>query len=98
MPKYSYADIKSEYKMMHDKGDPWGSVMQAWFSCAAELWQRGLVVPVAWGYSPGLAAVPTDPEDFMYDLFRGADNQSIVKFGNVLAKYAGLLKRAGKDY
>lgn len=98
MPSYAYADIKSEYQLSRDSGDPWGSLMTAWFGLAGELWMRGEAVPVEWNYSPGAAADPREPEDYMYDLYKDATTEALVRFGNVLERYARFVKRAGRDY
>jgi len=95
----NYDDIKTEYKLMRDRGDPWGSAMGAWFDLAAELEYRYGETPSEWQYvPPATAGDPREEDSAYFDLFQDASREALVQLGNLLSRYATMLRRAGMDY
>lgn len=93
----NYRDLRAEFGLLFDPGDPWGSTMGWRFDIAAELYLRGAEVPEGWEYrpSPGM----TEREDtYEAEIAAQCDTESLVRFGNVLQRYDRLLRRAGMDY
>lgn len=76
----------------------YGWCMSAWFAVAAEMYWRGMDIPSDWNYSPGAARDPREPDAPEYLYCLEASNDELRAAGNVLARYARMLKHAGKDY
>lgn len=93
----TYSNLVGEFRLMFDAGDPWGDTMSAWFSTAAELYNRGATIPDEWSYKPG-ACVEQEVDDIWSELFEHAEDVDILKFGRMLSKYAYVLRTAGVDY
>lgn len=88
-----------------DGGDPWGSVMTAWFDIAECLYRNGADIPADWEYRPSpLMNVGERPEEasMFYEecdlLMREGHYSNLIHAGNVLVRYAAQLKLAGFDY
>lgn len=97
--KDMYKDLVGEFKLVSDKGDMWGEAMGTFFTVAAELYHRGdFYVPPKWDYSPGMAEDPREPEDYFYDMCIECSTADLQKFGHLLNRYTGFLKRAGHSY
>jgi hypothetical protein len=100
-----YKHLKFEFATAWDGFDPWASVMEWWFAVAEFLYHEGETLPASWefrdspvhahGYEP--EGYPAEMVDDLYDegLITLADVHAL---GDVLTKYAGILKLAGKDY
>ena len=91
-----YQDLKAEYRLEHDHGDRWGSVMGAWFDVASLLHNRGANIPADWCYRPGAC----DPQEVSswHEHWDCANDYDLTKFGNLLARYAGALRAAGQAH
>ena len=91
-----------------DNYDKWGSALGHRFGIATVLWVMGEYVPYGWEFSPGMAAIGPDDirEDETYpdiywldELESGTISADDMRHaGNVLARYAELLRRADLDY
>lgn len=95
----------------YDPYDPWGSTIEAQFQICYTLLRGGADIPAAWQFSPG-AFVPTaddnDPDNedgegsllgWEFDLIlREGGYRNLIHAGNILERYATLLKSEGKDY
>ena len=92
------ADLKGEYRMFGDDGDPWGAVMGVWFQVAHHLEARGRLAPAAWSFNPGALGPHVDRDDVWFEALDGASDAALIAFGNILCRYAAKLKVAGKDY
>ena len=78
-------------------GDWWGDTMEWWFATAGEMWERGLDIPADWHYRPSPMG-GKDPEAYETEVCEGATDDALRLFGRALNRYAGILKKAGKDY
>lgn len=92
-----YEDLKTEYRLTNDD-DAWGNCMGWLFAVCGEIYMRGRDIPAAWGYSPGMASDPRDPESYEGQSCKLATDQALDKFGENLHRLAGFLKACGKDY
>ena len=97
MEQLTYADAVQEYRLLGDSGDPWGTMMQWWFTVAEEMHSRGLPIPASWQYRQGLSP-QNDPTDPVTEVVVALSDADLAKLGNVLDRYASILKKAGKDY
>ena len=97
-PFYTYEDLKAEYRLMQDSGDKWGSAMECFFSLCAELWMRGAYDAPEWGYSPGIADDPREPDGGYYEIFIDAQTDALQKLGALMFRYTGILEAAGHSY
>ena len=88
----SIKDIKEEFRISYDHHDAWGCVMNAWFDIAEALHLRGDDVPSHWGFAPGAGLLREASWLHHYE------SDVLSRFGNVLFRWARLLKSAGRDY
>jgi hypothetical protein len=88
------AALRAEYRMGHDPGDAWGSVMGAWFEIAEALEARGEAAPDHWLFRAGCMA-PVE-EDDAWTQFWPSD--TLARFGDVLARWSRMLRHAGRSY
>lgn len=89
-------DLKEEFKFSGDSGDPWGSCLSVHFQLADYLhFKRSASVPQHWEYSPGLGS-DIDPE--WENFFESTPLEQLIQFGNILERYANILRTQGKDY
>jgi hypothetical protein len=96
---YNYAQIKSEFKIMFDPGDPWGSTMGWWFAIADSLtFIHGVETPSDWQFRPSPLGPSNDPDAYETEIVDKSDPDDLIRFGNVLTRYAHCLKRAGMSY
>jgi len=89
-------ELKAEFRL-HSDGDPWGTTMAFWFAVAGEMYVRGIPIPDAWRYRPSPLGAK-DPDAFETEICEQAGDETLAAFGALLNRYAGFLKRAGKDY
>lgn len=93
----SYNDLKAEFKMFAD-GDLWGQTMNWWFSLAATLvFDRGADCPSEWQYRAP-AGDDRSEDDYAVDILKQAATDDLLKFGQLLSRYANFLARAGLSY
>jgi hypothetical protein len=95
-------DLKSEYRLMADSGDRWGSVMLVLFDVCAEIDNRinenavcGFLEKV--GYSAGLGGSHVECE-IWHEIFKDAHTGDLIRFGAILDRYRAMLVLAGEDY
>lgn len=89
-----------EYKMTGDC-DAWGSAMNAWFAVAHELYARHANIPAHWEFKPGCTTTAENARDdgnYWFEVFQDYGTDDLIRFGNILERYARLIRRAGKDY
>lgn len=94
----TFSELKNEFNILRDSGDPWGSCMSMFFSVASEMWWRGLDIPAAWGYSPGMTSDPRQLDDLEAQVCLEATDEALEAMGDFLHRYAELIKKAGRDY
>tara|TARA_R110000822_G_scaffold91439_3_gene210782 strand:- start:295 stop:570 length:276 start_codon:yes stop_codon:yes gene_type:complete len=85
-------DMKEEFRMSFDRHDSWGHVMSAWFDIAEALHARGDDVPSHWEFHSG----PSQEHEASWLHHYKSDVMS--DFGEILCRWAGMLKSAGRDY
>ena len=100
-----YKDLRGEFTLMFGDGDEWGTTLSFWFAVAEVAYHAGTVLPSHWEFRD--SPVHEDdwrPEDYpgsivqeMYDAGEVTE-ADLISFGNVVTRYANLLKMAGKDY
>ena len=91
-------DLKAKFRTFCD-GDDWGETMCWLFTIADELhFERATPVPDEWQFRPSPLGPSNDDDDFRTDCVREADDETLVRFGNLLTRYARLLRKHGKDY
>lgn len=79
--------------------DSWGNVMAWWFSIADHLtFNSDLYVPDSWEYRPSPLGPSNDPDDYVTNVLNETDDNLLLKFGNILERYARNLERHGKNY
>lgn len=95
----SYRDLKTQLMMGFDPGDRWGSAMGMFFDVTEELDRRGADIPPAWGYRCGALGVG-EPETYDAEVITelNPDDEDLLRLGNVLHRYTGMLDRAGHSY
>lgn len=90
----------AEYRNMGDC-DAWGSSMQAWFAVAHELFARGADIPSHWEFKPGICLTPEtarEDDNYWFEVFGEYSDEDLVTFGNILERYARLLKHLEQNY
>ena len=91
-------EFKTEYNIVSDKCDNWGSSMMAFFECAGQMNKRGLNIPYEWAYSPGMGSDGTDVDSYWYDLFEESTDSVLCNIGNLLHRYTQYLEFKGESY
>lgn len=90
-----------------DRGDPWGSVISAFFSVAETLFRHGTKVPAEWKFSPSpminVGDSPDEDDDLAVELSEGIANghynvDDLLYAGNIFHRYADWCRRDGVDY
>lgn len=101
MNQYTLHDLVLLYKQdVHDKTDPWGSAMAAYFDVCNELERRGEEVPAIHGYrcSP---MEPEDPDEYCVpemSLEWATDPHVLRRFAECMRRYTEMLRKAGLSY
>lgn len=97
--KMNFSQLKSEFRLTSD-GDDWGNTMIWWFSIADEIYfkRKTLCVPPSWKFKPSPAGFVNDLDDYVANCVSEADDQSLMRMGNLVHRYARFLKHLGKDY
>lgn len=96
--QFDYTFLMNEFRLLFDASDPWGHTMHCWFGVAGELYHRGEDIPNAWNYGPGSGDPRLDNDDYFREVLNDATPEALQKFGDLLTRYAGKLKRAGMSY
>lgn len=92
-------DLKTEFQLTYDKGDPWGSCMQWLFAvCDYLTFETDECVPNHWQFKP--SPFGADTEDYNYQTLKELDapSEDVLHFGSLLIRFSELLKRKGLDY
>lgn len=103
-----YKNLRTEFSVMWDGSDPWGSALSWWFAIAEFLYHHDEgEVPEEWEFrdSPahydGFDLDDRGAEDAMiwdmYDLGEFTLDDALT-FGRVLSRYLDILRAADKDY
>lgn len=95
--KNNLSEFKALLRMNDVAGDPWGTIVGAWFDCAAHLYEVG-DCPREWRYRPGLGGNVIDKDSPYFDLFNELDAEGLTEIGNYLWRISEALKRKGLDY
>jgi hypothetical protein len=95
----------------YDPYDPWGSTVEAQFQICYTLMRGGAEIPAAWQFSPGAWTPSEDDNDpdnedgdgsllgWEFDIIlREGGYRNLIHAGEVLNRYATLLKSEGHDY
>jgi len=91
-------DVKQEFRLTYDGGDPWGSVMPWAFAVAEESYfNRNGDAAMVLGYTPG-AGVPDLSENYGRDLLKQLPDGDLYQFAVLLKRFIDLCKRKGWDY
>lgn len=91
-------DLKIEFRITNC-GDAWGTTLSWLFAIAEELYfNRDTEVPDSWNFQPSPFGITTDDDSYELNVVRECDDALLIKFGNILSRYANFLKRANKDY
>jgi hypothetical protein len=93
----TYRELKNELMMSWDSHDRWGSAMSLFFDVAEELHRRHGDTPDSWQFRPGALGVG-EPETYEAEIMTCADTPDLLRLGNVLYRYTGMLDRAGESY
>ena len=91
-------DLKREYRLAGDSGDPWGTCMGVWFDIAEWLYCAGEDVPDHWHFQPGAGMSEPEPDSYWTELFREVDPDTLREFGNLLQRLSHILRAQGRDY
>lgn len=93
------SQLKSEFRLTAD-GDDWGNCMHWWFTIADEIHfnRETISVPSSWKYTPSPLGLSNDPDDIVTRAVAEAENDSLMKFGHLMNRYAHFLEHLGKDY
>lgn len=90
--------LKFEFRLTND-GDDWGHVMSWLFVVADEIhFERDFDVPDDWGFRPSPLGKTTEEDDYYGSVVSMADDDSLLKFGNMLNRAARCLNANGKSY
>jgi hypothetical protein len=89
-------DLLREFRTFFD--EPWGSTMLWWFTIADELYWREGYTPPHWEYRPSPIGPVNDPDDYATQVCVETGADALVFAGNVLYRYAKLLKANDMDY
>lgn len=92
--------LAADFRLMSDwKYDPYGSAVGMHFTIAFELYHRGCEIPGKWEFRPPMGSGDIrEHEDAFFDSCEGATEADLVSFGNVLSRYASILRAQGRSY
>ena len=85
-----------------DGADPWGESHAWWFAAAAKLEFEFNGAPEEWRFCPGTGITSDSWREsfgsYELDMLEGADEETLIRFGNIMGRWASKAKAAGKDY
>ena len=92
--------LKAEFRLTDDLGDSWGNAMQWWFTIADEIYfnRDKLCVPDEWQFKPSPLGPSNDPDDYVTNVVKNTPDETLMGFGNLVHRYASLLKSKRMDY
>lgn len=88
--------LLQEFRLFFD--EPWGTTMYWWFTIADELYWERDDPPEHWEFKPSPIGPSNDPDDYATVICKETGTDALVFCGNVLYRYAKVLKRAGLSY
>ena len=92
----STADLISAFREDDLTGDPWGTAMSWWFSVAGELhFNRNVECPSHWEHRAGMGP---DEDSWPFETIKNESTEDLVRFGNILCRFAGIMERQGRSY
>lgn len=84
------------------QADPWAESHAWWFATAAKLEFEFGSTPDEWKFSPGAGTTSANWresfESYELDMLEGADADTLIRFGNIMSRWASKAKAAGLDY
>lgn len=87
----TYTQALTEYRITHDRFDPWGSAMGFLFDLANVLyWERGVCIE---DFSPGLGHDDTATEG-LSDM----STEDLLRLARLFSRFTGRLDRQGHSY
>jgi hypothetical protein len=90
--------LVDEFKRDDLKGDPWGTTMGWFFRVADCLYFRDVDIPDEWKFRPSPCGSQNEPDDFVVQVIEAEDNETLLRFGNLMHRFCDVLKKAGRDY
>lgn len=95
----NFNDLKCEFRLTAD-GDDWGNCINWWFTIADEIHfnRENLCVPASWKFKSSSLGSSNDPDAMETSAVVAADDESLMKLGALIDRYARLLRHLGKDY
>lgn len=95
----TYEQLKAEFKMSCDD-DIWGQTMLWWFTVADEIHFKrdDIETPESWQFRPSPLGPSNDPDDYVTVTVQDAIDEDLLRFGNLLDRYASRIKHAGLSY
>jgi hypothetical protein len=97
MAALNYDDLRTEFRLGDDY-DPWGHCMHWLFTIADHLYWNEGETPAEWQFRPSPIGPQNDPDDYVTEIVSAADTAALIDFGNVLNRYAALMRAADMDY
>lgn len=97
MAALNYDDLRTEYRLTSGC-DPWGDCMHWLFTIADHLHFNEGETPADWQYRPSPLGPTNDPDDYVTGIVSEAETAALIDFGNMLNRYAAMMKAAGMDY
>lgn len=83
---------------LEDWSDGWGVCLSHGFAICDEMYRRGLDIPDAWGYRPGIFG-PSDAAEEYPDMFYvEMTDEQLAYVGEVCHRMLNIYRKAGKDY
>lgn len=100
MAARTFSNLEFDFRTYVDgTADMHADVSHWWFTIADEAWHnRRCQIPYNWGFHPSPLGPVNDPEDMATAAALAATDQELMRFGEVLHRYAGRLRRAGMAY
>ena len=96
MTATTYQELKTEIRVDDLAHDPWGTGMSWLFSvCDVLTWERSCGTPDHWEFRAGIGP---DSENLAFTILNGANDATLVRFGNLLERFTRAVKHAGKSY
>lgn len=96
-------ELKTEWRLTYDSGDPWGSGMSWLFAvCDYLTFETNECVPDEWQFKP--SPLGANEDCFYYQTLRHLAFEryiaidDVLHFGSLLVRFSSLLKRKNLDY
>jgi hypothetical protein len=89
--------LREEFRLSRCR-DAWEDTVHWFYTVADDLHTRVGFTPPHWEYIPSSRGPSNDPDDHAAALANEVGTETLVKFGEVLYRYARALRSAGLDY